>query len=89
LGSCTPTYCLNGGICQQGDVGTSRYIICQCKAGWTGARCEKRLNYLFILSKKYSILFLEYFRCQSSGYFIDEYMKNQGKYFWCISYNNG
>ncbi len=39
--------------------------------------------------QKYFISFLEYFRCQSSGYFVDEFMKNQGKYFWCISYEKG
>ncbi|CAF3897013.1 unnamed protein product [Adineta steineri] len=30
----------------------------------------------------------QYFRCKSAGDFVDEYMKNQGKYFWCIPYNN-
>ena len=25
----------------------------------------------------------EYFRCQSSGFFVDEVMKNQGKFFFC------
>ncbi|CAF0871586.1 unnamed protein product [Rotaria sp. Silwood1] len=30
----------------------------------------------------------QYFRCRSSGYFIDEYMRNQGKYFSCTPSNN-
>ncbi len=44
MGICSPTYCLNGGICQQHDLGISRFISCLCKTGWTGLRCEKRLN---------------------------------------------
>ncbi|CAF1512997.1 unnamed protein product [Rotaria sp. Silwood1] len=31
----------------------------------------------------------QYFRCRASGYFIDEFMKNQGKYFSCKLLNNG
>lgn len=50
-GSCTPTHCLNGGICQERNLGTSRYIICQCKPGWAGLRCEKRLNFIFYLQE--------------------------------------
>ncbi len=56
MGLCTPTYCLNGGICQQRELGNSRYVICQCKAGWAGARCEKRWNFVFF-RKKTKILF--------------------------------
>ncbi len=44
IGSCSPTYCLNEGICQPRDVGNGRYIICHCKAGYGGARCERRLH---------------------------------------------
>lgn len=32
--------------------------------------------------------FLEYFYCQSSGYFTDHFMRKQGKYFWCILHEN-
>ncbi|UJR38589.1 hypothetical protein I4U23_031254 [Adineta vaga] len=71
LGTCSSTSCLHGGLCRERIYGNSRYISCQCRAGWTGTRCDK-----------------QYFRCKSPGYFLDELMKNQGKYFRCIPYNN-
>lgn len=88
IGNCSPTYCLNGGICEERRVGNSVYITCQCQPGWSGSRCQKRLFvfHLFLICLN---LILEYFRCGSSGYFIDEYLKNQGKYFLCASFNNG
>lgn len=37
-----------------------------------------------------SLIFIEYFRCQSSGYFLDSQMNNQGKYFFCyLNPSNG
>ncbi|CAF0786681.1 unnamed protein product [Rotaria sordida] len=71
IGSCTVSYCLHGGICQRRQIGSSKYIYCQCKPGWAGSRCET-----------------QYFHCESSGYFIDEHMRNQGKYFSCISFDD-
>lgn len=90
IGNCSPTYCLNGGICEERRVGTSTYITCQCQAGWVGSRCQKRLFRFFCLFQFiWKNLFLEYFRCGSSGYFVDEFLKNQGKYFLCAPFNNG
>jgi hypothetical protein len=47
LGSCSTSHCLNGGTCQQWDIGTSRYVFCLCQPGWAGSRCDKRNQIIF------------------------------------------
>lgn len=37
---CNQVQCLNDGTCVEGTPGISTFAYCNCKAGFTGTRCE-------------------------------------------------